>query len=477
VHPSSRRRLTAAALLLAACAGNPRNEARVPPHEAVPFGPAEREAELAFLRDALADTYAHLETKRQQWGVDLDEEFERHQGPIRRADTWADHERVMVSFVSAFRDGHLTWRRERDATEPPRRIVRIGLDTRFVGHELLVSDVWPGSDAERAGLAVGDRIVALEGRFIEVWFGQLSRVRAWSTVEVARYHFEREWPASRVDADAPLTRHRVTRLLPGGGYETLRVSTERRRPGAGPEAPVELDSEEGFHWLRVRTLDLPREVIREHADAVRDVLTARPRPLLVDLRGNGGGFDQAAREVAGIVSDTPVRGATFRVRLSRRVLAERRDWRDLAEDPARPGWSTPQPFDAEPAAAERFPLPVAVLVDAGCISACESLTLVLRAWGARVFGTRTGGSSGGPIRITLPRTGARVAIPVWALYDLDGEPVEGRGVAPDEHVDITREDILTRRDPARDRAVAWLLGGAAHPAEPRARRTTSRRDP
>src|SRR5262245_17667699 len=36
----------------------------------VPFSADERAAELAFLRDAIRDTYAHLEVMKQQWGVD-----------------------------------------------------------------------------------------------------------------------------------------------------------------------------------------------------------------------------------------------------------------------------------------------------------------------------------------------------------------------------------------------------------------------
>jgi hypothetical protein len=109
------------------------------PTDRVPFSPDDRAAELAFLRDAIRDTYAHLEVKRDQWGVDLDALFARAEPRIRAADTWTRYEAVMVGFVSALHDAHVAWRRKRGTTEARRRIVRLGLDTRLAAGELIVS--------------------------------------------------------------------------------------------------------------------------------------------------------------------------------------------------------------------------------------------------------------------------------------------------------------------------------------------------
>src|SRR5689334_17572746 len=102
-------RWAALALIVFACATPPRAKPKPPAvdPDAVPFGPDERAGELAFLRDVLRETYSHLDTKKQQWGVDLDERFARYEPAIRKADTWDRYERVMVAFVSEFHDAHL----------------------------------------------------------------------------------------------------------------------------------------------------------------------------------------------------------------------------------------------------------------------------------------------------------------------------------------------------------------------------------
>src|SRR5215471_364798 len=131
----------ALALMILSCATHPTPPPKPPTTvdpEQVAFGPDERAGELAFLRDALRETYSHLDTKKQQWGVDLDERFAHYEPLIRQADTWDRYERVMVAFVSEFHDAHLAWRRKRGATEKKRRIVRLGLETRFVGDQLIV---------------------------------------------------------------------------------------------------------------------------------------------------------------------------------------------------------------------------------------------------------------------------------------------------------------------------------------------------
>ncbi|HKA88016.1 MAG TPA: PDZ domain-containing protein, partial [Haliangiales bacterium] len=187
-------RLAAALAALASCAPARPPVAAPPPvaDDRVPFGPDDREAELAFLRDALRDCYAHLAVKQHDFGVDLDALFGRHRAAVRAADTWPRYERAMVSFVSQMHDGHLIWRRKRGAGETPRRIVRIGIDTRFIGDDLVVTGVWPGSAAAAAGLAPGDRIATIDGESVERRFARQASVRSWAKLEAARYDFAEE---------------------------------------------------------------------------------------------------------------------------------------------------------------------------------------------------------------------------------------------------------------------------------------------
>lgn len=420
----------------------------------VPFGPDERAAELSELCEVLRDSYAHLETKRAQWGLDLGELCPRTTAAIRQADTWDRYERVMVAFVSEFHDAHVAWRRARGPSEVRRRIVRLGLETRFVADALVVSDVWPGSGAERAGLRRGDRIAAIDGRTVDEKLGARSELRSWSRSEAARYDFAEEWPAGRVEADHPPPTRRLTREAADGAYETLVVEPETA-PRAGRDTrAVSVGRRGSATILKIATLAGAVADIDRLLDEIAPAFTADPGPMVIDLRGNPGGHDKAARAVASRLISQPITGGAVRVRLSARARAEHPEWRSLADDPARPGWSLPQPVTALPAGKHLTATSITGLIDAGCRSSCEALALLLRAMGARLVGERTGGSSGAPFTFTLPRSGARVTVSAWAMFDREGRPIEGLGVAPDETFAPTIADISAGRDTALERALA-----------------------
>jgi C-terminal processing protease CtpA/Prc len=419
----------------------------------VPFSSDARVAELAVLRDALRDDYAHLETKRAQWGVDLDALFARYAPRIRDATTWPAYEAVMVAFVAELHDGHVQWRRKRGAGESHRRIARLPLATRFVGEQLIVTDVWSG--AERAGLVRGDRIVALDGTSIEERLGALAQLRSWARTDAARHDFAEEWPVSRVAAEGDVAARRVTRERADGTYETLAVVPDTTpRPGAKPPR-IELTWRGRAAVLAVHDLTGHLRETQQLATAAVAAAFANPHGLVVDLRGDEGGFEDAALTIASLLTDRPVVGGSTRVKLSPAARAQQPAWRALPEDPAKPGWSTVQPLQAPAGAPHAYPAPIAVVIDAGCRSSCESLALLLRASGARLYGERTGGAGGAPITIELPSSKAHVGIPARASFDTAGTPIEGVGVAPDEPVAPTRADLAAGRDVTLERALAY----------------------
>jgi C-terminal processing protease CtpA/Prc len=452
------------ALALAACASPPSGPAAptaappaapvADPTDRVPFSADERAAELAFLRDAIRDSYAHLEVKQQQWGVDLDALFARAEPRIRAADTWTRYEAVMVGFVSALHDAHVAWRRKRGAAESRRRIVRLGLDTRLAAGELIVSNVWPGSSAEAAGLAVGDRIVAIDGDPVDRRMASLAEVRSASRAEAAAYDFAEQWPASRIAADAAPRARLVTRER-GGATATVQVTPETTgRPGGTPPA-IELDHRGPIAVLRVRSLGGP---IRKLGDTIAPLIAqiaASPRGLVVDLRGDDGGFEDNARALAAQLVAGDVTGGSTRVRLSPRARDAHRAWKSLAEDPDRKGWSVAEPVTVHGAAAAPYPANLAVVIDAGCRSSCETLALLLHEAGGRLIGERTGGASGAPVTVVLPMSKATVTLPARAMYDPHGEPIEGHGVAPDDEVSDDRAAIAAGRDRGFEAAIAW----------------------
>ena len=467
----------AALVVVAACASSPPAPAKVVPAPApapaptpvatpapapepapdpdkVPFSADDRVAELAFLRDAIRDTYAHLDVKHTQWGVDLDAMYAKAEPEIRAADTWSKYESVMVTFVSELHDAHVDYRRKRGSHESKRQVVRLGLSTRFVGPALIVDEIWPGSNAEKVGLKVGDRIVAIDDSTVDDRMKRLASLRSWSRLEAAQYDFAQEWPASRMPADAPLRERKLTRQLADGSDEVLRVLPETTgRPGGHPPA-IEVEMRGDIAVLHVHSLGMKKKELAAALDDAMPKIFAKPKGLVVDLRGNEGGYEENAAEVMARLWAHPVVGGEHRVKLSARAREAHAAWKDLAEDPSRPGWSVAQPLRADGKAPRDYPGKLAAIVDAGCRSSCEGLALLLRAAGAKLYGDRTGGASGAPIAIELPSSHAKVHIPARAMYDSRNNPIEGYDVDPDDHIAATRDDLIAHRDPVLAAAIA-----------------------
>ena len=73
---------------------------------------------------------------------------------------------------------------------------------------------------------------------------------------------------------------------------------------------------------------------------------------------------------------------------------------------------------------------------------------------ARLFGATTFGSSGNPKAHDLGH-GISVTLPSWIDMDVDGTPIEGRGVRPDVEIPWPSAGARTG-DPILDAAVAWV---------------------
>ena len=428
------------------------------------LSPAQRRDELHLLLEAIGSSYAHLELKRREYGLDLGKLEAQYAPELARARTWRDYERVFVELVTGFHDTHLTWRRKRGPGETRRRGERLGLDTRWVpapgSDALVVARTWPGSDAEKKGIRPGDRVLALDGVPIEERFARWLPLRSYSRLAGARTEFaEGAWAFQRV-AKAGQTAARRLRLERDGQLLELDVLPEK---GARPEkaAPkITLAKVRGVPVLRVSSLLVPHAELPAQLDELARALLKESR-LVVDLRGNPGGYAQSADLVATRLIGQKRLVRTLRHLLSDRSIGHHPHLRKVARDPANPGWSvaTPVVLDVPPEwrRPPAPPLEIAVLTDAGCESACELLALSLAATErSLVIGEATGGASGGPIKLDLPYSHAIVRIPSWVTYDGRGRPIEGHGLEPDEIVRTTRDDVRTGRDTVLERALDRL---------------------
>jgi hypothetical protein len=168
-------------------------------------------------------------------------------------------------------------------------------------------------------------------------------------------------------------------------------------------------------------------------DALRDVIATNPWGLVIDVRENVGGDEALAQRLAGCFVRDVTAYARSRVR-------EKGRWLDEEQ-------RTVAPTDGCAFAATR----TVVLQGPMVASSAESFLLMMRAAGATLVGDRSAGSSGRPVRFGL-RNGVHAWLPSWVDSDLNGVPIEGKGVTPD----VTVTYIAGAKDPVIASALVVL---------------------
>ena len=99
---------------------------------------------------------------------------------------------------------------------------------------------------------------------------------------------------------------------------------------------------------------------------------------------------------------------------------------------------------------------LAILVDAGCHSACEDFAMPFKDNGRAILvGEPTAGSSGQPYYENVAE-GMRIAVGTKREFFPDGSRFEGVGITPDIEVLPTAADLRAGRDPELERALAIL---------------------
>ncbi len=153
--------------------------------------------------------------------------------------------------------------------------------------------------------------------------------------------------------------------------------------------------------------------------------------VILDLRGNGGGYVDAAQSVASLWLNDKV------------VVSERTDGKVVNElksgtDPVLAG------------------IPTVVLVDGGSASASEIVSGALQDYKvAKLVGEKTFGKGSVQKLIDLPQ-GAQLKVTVARWYTPNGKNINQEGIVPDVVVPITTQDVNAGNDPQFDAAVKTL---------------------
>ena len=404
-----------------------------------------RRAELAKLRDVLDRVYAHRIDKEQRAGIDEDALFVELARRVIAADSWAGYDAAIYDALARFHDSHLSY--HPPATAAPARGYtgfHLGLTTVLARDHLLVASVEPDSDLAKAGVVAGDEIVAIDDKSVADLLAQAVRSRAWSRPESAMTGWAETWTVV-LEPVGEAARARDVTIAPRGHADApVRVTIHPREVPKSRHDVATVTRDGDIAIVTIHSLTGGREQARQLDDAFARARTARA--IVVDLRGDRGGIDVVGERVVADLAIGTATLATYRVLVAPETLALRPRWKGLVAQAD--GFSEPQFLTvAALPPGQGFRGPVAVVVDAGCVSTCEIESAALRAdVGAVLVGDVTGGSSGAPVEIELPASHARVAVPTWNLVAADGKPIESEGVVPDVAVVATPDGLAAGRD-------------------------------
>lgn len=315
-----------------------------------------------------------------------------------------------------------------------------GLTVRWVGRQLVVTAVEPGTAAALAGIRTGWEISAID---------DLSSERLWTrvpeTLQEPRRSFLLWRQASQHLIGAPGSKVTLRLRTPSGAKELeLKRGVASGEPiqfGSLPTLYAKLDShrvESGGRSIGVIQFNiwmLPTAIAFNRAvDRLRDCAG-----IVVDLRGNVGGMVGMLIGISGHFLKTPEPLGTLVLRDNELRIA------------ANPRFGNDANQRVEP-----FAGPLAILVDEVTASASEIFAGRLQEMGrARIFGKRTSGQAVPAIFDDLPN-GDILYHPFGDFVTPKGKRFEGVGVVPEEAAELRVEALLNDKDEALDKALQWI---------------------
>ncbi|MEM8814503.1 MAG: S41 family peptidase [Pseudomonadota bacterium] len=354
--------------------------------------------------------------------------------------------------------------------------------------------------AEESGLERGDEILAIDGRDVESWFRKIEplvpvdgdavhvipHVMAYSTefIGPALDHFAPF--LAPVDDTVRLqlrragkTVHAIT--VPRLTYLDFQEMVGQKRYSANFSDSVRFERlGDDAAYLAVDTFVNYRKPVDPiaHLAPYFESLKAEQRgKLIVDLRRNGGGSNDAQTALLRYLIRRPVRQIdNLLARFNAIDDAERRylsSWDSAALNPD-PVWfellengyykliapALTGGTEVQSPAPNAFDGDLIVLTGPGNSSGSTHLLAALKASGrATLVGERTGGAPTGAtagtiLFLTLPESGIRVRIPAIRTVIANAQNLPARnGIAPDIVAPLTREAYFAGRDPALEVAM------------------------
>jgi carboxyl-terminal processing protease len=293
---------------------------------------------------------------------------------------------------------------------------------------IIVVSPLKGTPAESAGLQPGDKIIKINDTVTtNMRVDNAVKLIRGKSGTVVRLTIIRN--GKRAPFEVSVTRGLIT--IPT-------IDTELRKAPAKPGEKTATTTpstglrEDGVFVIKLYNFSSAApELFRQ---ALRDFIVSRSSRLIIDLRGNPGGFLEVA-----------VDAASFFLPVGEIVAIEDHGGKEGNRMYRSHGYNA---FNNN--------LKMAILVNGGSASASEILAGALREHGKAILvGTKTFGKGSVQelVKIT-PETSLKVTIARWLTPK--GHSISAEGLTPDVVVERTSDDIEKGRDPQMDKAVELL---------------------
>lgn len=361
-------------------------------------------------------------------GIDLDAKFDTAAERIKKLDANWQIYRVIAQLIMDFDDSHTKF-------YPPERVRRVeyGFSLQMIAKTCYVVDVKKGSDAEAKGLKVGDVVVGV-GSFVP------SREILWK-INYLYYELDPQ-QSLKISVLGPDNAPRDIEIKAAfrSVAEQNKEALKRRKEKLDDPYKCQAINTETVA-CKLRTFSVGSGVIDK---MMKEVL--KYKNLVLDLRGNSGGYVKTEAYLTGYFFDRDVKIGDF---ITRNKSSER--------------FAKSQKADA-------FKGELVVLIDSDSASAAEVFARVIQ---LEKRGKVVGDVSSGMVMtsrfhsMTTVRPGQQdFEFSVFGLNltfaDLvmsDGKRLEKIGVIPDHAVGPTREALVKGNDPILAFAAGLLKAG------------------
>ena len=371
-------------------------------------------------------------------GVDLDGTYRQFDTRLNASTSVNDSFRVIAAFLLNLHDSHTFF-------QPPARVNRstLGYELQMVGENCYITHVRPGTDAATK-LHVGDQVLTINGY-------KIKRADLWSMLYF--FHTLSPTPTETLALQSPegAQRQETIKATMRPGKRILDLTGE----GGGADFwQLVRQDEDSDHLNRERYVErgdtliwkMPSfEMASENVDKMFDKVR-KHNTLILDLRGNLGGFTDILREMLAFVLDHDTK------------IADRVGRKD--NKPLLVKTKGFQPFKGK----------LIVLVDSQSASASELFSRVVQ---LEKRGQIIGDRSAGAVMEATDDTESLgtdtkvfygLSITSANLLMTDGKSLENVGVTPDEVALPLAADLAAGKDPVLAHALE-LAGITVTPAE------------